>query len=837
MSFFSGLPFQPDSFQIEAAEHIDAGRSVVVVAPTGAGKTLIAEYAVARAYQAGGRAFYTTPIKALSNQKFADFCGAYGDGAVGLLTGDNVINGDAPIVVMTTEVLRNMIYAESTALDDLAVVVLDEVHYLQNRYRGAIWEEVIIHLPVEIPLVCLSATIANAEEFTGWVSSRRGDTALVVETRRPVPLESMYLVKDRFHEGQMALLPVFGRDGKRPNPQVTKLLDKGRGRRRRFAAPRRMDVAELLAAEGLLPAIYFIFSRDGCDQAATRVAASGLGLTDGAARAAIRERIERLTEHLPARDLETLGYASWSERLERGVAAHHAGMVPAFKEAVEDLFAAGLLKLVFATETLSLGINMPARTVVLERLSKFTGEAHEVLQPGDYTQLTGRAGRRGIDAAGTAVVLHNFDIPFGRVAGIAAQGSHPLESSFEPTYNMVANLVANYSKEAAERLLNASFAQFRSQEHRARLEESLGDHERDLAEFRRRAECHRGDLWAYLDAGGGVEHQGAAMRDFVQRFRDGDVLRLGDDEQERGVILARGWGANPRFMLLEAQGEVRRVSAADLSPRVALIGQMILPEPVRSKDSGYRSSVARMLRDWEPDPRWEPDEFVTGDDPVAACPRLTDHLAWVRRAQRTAGEVKRLQRRLERTDAGLVPHFRRILRLLETWGYVRGWKLTRKGAQLRFVYNELDLLLTEAIDRGHLRGIDPAELAALISLFTFEARRADGGGDPPPGTIAERVAQIGDLAGDLAAAERQAGLAETRLPDAGFAAVAYAWAMGHDLEDLFEDDFAAGDFVRNCRQLIDLVRQVRDGFPELATVAAAAVRQVDRGVVAAGGRL
>jgi ATP-dependent RNA helicase HelY len=668
VSFFTDLPFAPDPFQVEAAEHIAAGRSVVVVAPTGAGKTLIAEYAVARAHAAGDRAFYTTPIKALSNQKYTDFRAAYGEDEVGLLTGDNVINGDAPIVVMTTEVLRNMIYAESAALDRLGVVVLDEVHYLQNRYRGSVWEEVIIHLPREIPLVCLSATIANPEEFTGWVSSRRGDTGLVVETRRPVPLESMYLVQDRFHEGQMVFLPVFGKGGKRANPQVTRLLDKGRGRRRRFAVPRRQEVAELLAAEELLPAIYFIFSRDGCDQAATRVAAAGLGLTDAAARAAIRDRAEQMTEHLPAGDLATLGYAAWLERLERGVAAHHAGMVPAFKETVEDLFAAGLLKLVFATETLSLGINMPARTVVLERLSKFTGEAHEVLQPGDYTQLTGRAGRRGIDAAGTAVVLHNYDIPFGRVAGIAAEGSHPLESSFEPTYNMAANLVANYSRDAAERLLNASFAQFRSRQQRGRLEESLAEREREEEEFRRRAECSRGDLWAYLDAGGGLEHHGAAMRDFAQRFRDGDVLRMSDAVGDRGVIIARGWGANPRFVVLDAGGEVRRISAADFSPAVALIGQLILPEPIRSRDSGYRSSVARLLRAWEPDARWEPDEFGGGEGPVAGCPDLADHLNWARRARRAAAEVRRLRKRLERDDAGLVPHFRRLLGLLEGIG-------------------------------------------------------------------------------------------------------------------------------------------------------------------------
>ncbi len=837
MTYLSGFPFRPDPFQLEAAEHIDAGRSVVVVAPTGAGKTVVAQYAVARAYRAGKRSFYTAPIKALSNQKFADLRAEYGEDAVGLLTGDNVINGDAPIVVMTTEVLRNMIYAESPALDELAVVILDEVHYLQNRYRGSVWEEIIVHLPRSISIVSLSATIANPDEFTAWITSRRGDTGLVIETHRPVPLESLYLVKDRFHEGVLDLLPVF--KGTRPNPYVTKLLHKGRGRQRRFTAPRRIEVAEVLEDEGLLPAIYFIFSRAGCDQATEWVANSRLQLTTAEERTEIRQRVEVLTQHLPPQDLGALGYDGWLGRLEKGVAAHHAGMVPAFKEAVEHLFIAGLIKLVFATETLSLGINMPARTVVLERLSKFNGESHEVLQPGDYTQLTGRAGRRGIDTEGTAIVLHNFDIPFERVAGIAAEGSHPLVSSFQPTYNMATNLIANYEQRAAEELLNASFAQFRASERKAQLRDRLSQREEEVAHFRRQAECDRGDIWAYLDQHGDavVDHH-AAMRDFVQRFRDGDVLRLSEAEEDRAILLARGWGANPRMVLLMADGSVRRVSADQLETSVAVIGQMFLPEPVRTKDGGYRKSVARLLRQWKVDPDFVLDEFRSGADDVGveSCPDLVQHLKWVRRSQKANSELRRLRRRLERADEGLVPRFRTLLSLLGQWGYVQGWSLTTKGEQLRFVYNELDLLLTEAVARGILDELNGPELAAVTSMFTYEARRIDADQPAPPGVIGERIKQIDRLALELIAAERGAGLPETRLPEAGFAATAYAWASGHSLEDLFDDDMGAGDFVRNCRQLIDVMRQLRDEFPRLAASAAEGIRKMDRGVVAAGGR-
>jgi ATP-dependent RNA helicase HelY len=830
-------PFTPDRFQTEAVAHIGQGKSVVVVAPTGAGKTYVAEQAVALVVERGERAFYTTPIKALSNQKYSDFRAAYGQERVGLLTGDNVINPEAPIVVMTTEVLRNMIYAESTALDGLAVVVLDEVHYLQNRYRGSVWEEVIIHLPNHIPLVCLSATIANPEEFTAWVRSRRdGNTELVIETHRPVPLESMYMLKDRHRDGAVAVFPVF--QGKRANPQVSRLLQKGRGRHRRFAPPRRLEVIEELQHDALLPAIYFIFSRAGCDQAAEFVAGAGLGLTTPGERAEIRERVGTLTEHLPPEDLTALGYDSWLERLERGVAAHHAGMVPAFKETVEDVFAAGLAKVVFATETLSLGINMPARTVVLERLSKFTGEAHEILQPGDYTQLTGRAGRRGIDVMGTAVVLHNMDIPFERVAGIAALGSHPLESSFQPTYNMAANLIANYSQEAAERLLSASFAQFRSELRRTELEDRLREREEEAGHFGRQAECDRGDIWAFVESADGAPlNQLQTLRDFAQQFREGDVLRPGRDPSGRWVLLARGWGANPRMVFVDEDGAEQRVSADRLDPSVAIVGLMELPTPVRSRDGGYRNSVARRLREWSPDPAFVVREHQTNDgDGVGGCPRLADHLVAVRRYQRVDKDIRRLRRRVDRSREGLVPMFRSILSLLGQWGYVAGWSLTDKGRRLRFIYNELDLLLVETVARGLLDDLDGPHLAALTSLFTYEARRSEGIETEPPPGIGDRADEIRQMARRLIDAETAEGLPESRMPEPGFAAIAHAWAAGHPLEDLFTDELAAGDFVRNCRQLIDVLRQVRDEFPGLRSAAAEAIKAIDRGVVAAGGR-
>ncbi len=469
--FLGERPFPLDPFQLDALDHLDAGRSVLVAAPTGSGKTLVAEYAVAQALEAGGRAFYTTPLKALSNQKYGDFVDAYGAGSVGLLTGDSSINGGARIVVMTTEVLRNMIYADPEQLKGLRCVVLDEVHYLEDPYRGAVWEEIILSAPAPIALVCLSATVSNAEELAGWIATVRGATGAVIEDHRPIELRNLYVVGDRSAE-RLHVLPTFV--GALPNPealgldrQARRITRRGpRGRpagRARLYRPRRVDVVERLGEEDLLPAIHFVFSRAGCDDAVRHCLDAGVRLTSPEERTALREIAERHVEDLSDADLRVLGYGRFVSGLEAGVAAHHAGMVPAFRETVEECFAKTLVKVVFATETLALGINMPARTVVIESLSKYSGAGHVDLTAGEYTQLTGRAGRRGIDAVGYAAVLWSPFHTFEEVAALASSRSRPLRSSFRPTYNMTVNLVRRYERDAAYRLVRSSFAQYLSE--------------------------------------------------------------------------------------------------------------------------------------------------------------------------------------------------------------------------------------------------------------------------------------------------------------------------------------------------------------------------------------
>ncbi|MDH4117120.1 MAG: DEAD/DEAH box helicase [Acidimicrobiia bacterium] len=838
--FLTQLPYAADPFQHEAGEALASGRGVVVTAPTGAGKTLVAEIAIHLAVTAGRKVFYTTPIKALSNQKFGDLIGRYGSDRVGLLTGDNVINGGAEIVVMTTEVLRNMIYTDAEVVDAVEFVILDEVHYLQDRFRGAVWEEILIHAPPHVKMVALSATIANADEFAAWIAERRGDTVLIVEEERPVPLESLYLVADRAGTQRLHLLPMFSGDARknRPNPRLDRLLNLGK--KNRFTTPGRVEIVEMLQEENLLPAIYFVFSRAGCDGAALSLTESGLRLVDGDARDRIRSIAEEHTAHLSDADLSALDYGRWITTLECGIAAHHAGMVPAFKETVEELFASGLLKVVFATETLALGINMPARTVVLDSLSKFDGEGHAMLEPGDYTQLTGRAGRRGIDTRGYGVVLHSRFVRLDQVQRIASTGSHPLRSSFRPTYNMAVNLVANYSEERALELLDASFAQFQRESAGLSAQRTLENLQQKEIDERSRAQCELGSVEEYaalLD-----KSNTSQARSLAGRLHPGDVIDIpAGSRAGRYVVLrrvARG-KKGVRHLVLGTSGRTSTIGEHEVVPGTAVSGSVHFPRDFRGQDRKFNQVVLRQLRAIPPAGKARPELPPTTrpDHPVAACRDAESHVRWLRKARRTAKRINQLRSDLRRQGVGLVDEFNSIRSLLTEWSYLDSWELTGRGERLRFLYNEMDLLLTESIERGLLWNLDSAELAAFLSCFVYEPR-SDQPSEPawPTTTLTDRFATLERLSDELAGAERLHRLPPSRRPDPGFVEAAHAWASGKELDAVpIPDRLAAGDFVRICRQLVDLVRQVRDVVSELSDDARAALAAVDRGVVAAQG--
>lgn len=852
--FVASLGFEPDRFQLEAFDALDGGHSVLVAAPTGSGKTVVAEYAIARALDAGQKAFYTTPLKALSNQKYGDLTRVYGRERVGLLTGDNSINGGAPVVVMTTEVLRNMIYAGAAALEGLRYVVLDEVHYLQNPYRGAVWEEVIVHAPPDIDLVCLSATVSNAEEFADWVQTVRGSTRAVIEDRRPIELANLYLVGDRATQ-RPHLLPTFV-DG-RPNPEaasldshsVQKWDHRGRPHGGRLYTPRRAEVIDLLGERSMLPAIYFIFSRAACDDAVRQCLQYGLRLTTADERRRIRAIAEAKVAPLTDSDLAALDYGSWLSGLEAGFAAHHAGMVPPFKEAVEVCFATALVKVVFATETLSLGINMPARSVAIEKLSKFNGERQEPLTPGEYTQLTGRAGRRGIDEKGYAVVLWSPFVAFDQVAGLASTRTDPLSSSFRPTYNMAANLVRRYAPDAARHLLNLSFAQYRTDADVVRLETQLERSTRALGDALAEAHCERGDVEEYRQLVRVASRRpiDAAVVLALGRLRPGDVIRApgGRAAGRLAAVLATSQrrGGDLRVIGLTADRRRLNLSPLDFAAPPHPVGRVPLPSPYAPRTTAFQRSVAEALGRLKVKP---PSGPAPGDDarspaeahPVASCSHAGAHLRAAERAQRSRRDAERLEHRIRGRTESLARQFDRVLGLLESWGYVEGWALTTGGERLVRLYHECDLLVAECVGAGLLDGLDAAAVAGLASVFTYEQRKPGSAPAPrfPSPEVRLRWIEIERIAQRLNAAEQEAALPPTRAPDPGFLAAASAWAAGETLEAvLVSEELSGGDFVRNVKQLVDLLRQLGDVVRDATTAAAArlAADRLFRGVVAA----
>ena len=875
-AFAEQFPFPLDDFQRTAIEAVDLGRSVLVAAPTGSGKTVVAEYAIERALDLGGKAFYTTPLKALSNQKFGDLTAKHGSDRVGLLTGDNAINSEAPVVVMTTEVLRNMLYERSGTLAGLVSVVMDEVHYLQDPYRGAVWEEVLIHLPLSVSVVCLSATISNAEEFGEWIGTLRGETSVVIEERRPVPLEHHYLVGRSLHPMHVQQEGVL-----MPNPYVVSLdqrelrvrsyrragsgtiqqqrIGRPREGHRGVYAPRREEVVEVLAEQGMLPAIYFVFSRAGCDRSVKWLRESGLRLTTRSEAAMIREVAESRAAWIDEEDLVTLGFYEFLEGLMAGVAAHHAGMLPVFKETVEHLFEVGLVKVVFATETLSLGINMPAKTVVIEDLWKFQGERHELLTPGEYTQLTGRAGRRGIDELGHAVVVYQRQVPFERVAGLAATRTYDLTSSFRPSYNMAVNLVRNYPREQAHQLLNSSFAQFLADRGVVVLERQRERDREALEGYRKNFVCHLGDFeeyWALVtrarqlrddDRRGRERARSEAIREAVTKLRPGDVIHVPRARRRGLAVVVAARDGKPT--VLSEDRSFFRLGAKDFDDPPPVLTRIALPRSGSSRSARYRRDVAAKLvslrmRAPKPDrTSTDPDiereaaelEVRAAAHPCASCPELAKHERWAARADALEAQLKGVDRRIRTRTETLARQFDRVLAVLEGLEYVSGWAVTEKGRTLARIYGEGDLLIGEALADGLLNDLSPSEVAALVSSVVYESReRVPLAGSMPTGASTERYQRLERIWRRIRRAEDEHQVQLCRELDAGFGVPVFHWAEGKPLEDVLQEtEMAPGDFVRNCKQLLDLLRQIEDvAEPAVSELVGQGRASVQHGVVA-----
>ncbi|MCD0450091.1 DEAD/DEAH box helicase [Actinocorallia sp. API 0066] len=880
---FRGLyDFDLDGFQLEACRALEAGDGVLVAAPTGSGKTVVGEFAVHMALREGRKCFYTTPIKALSNQKYGDLVKRYGAANVGLLTGDNSVNGEAPVVVMTTEVLRNMLYAGSQTLDRLAYVVMDEVHYLADRFRGAVWEEVIIHLAESVRVVALSATVSNAEEFGEWLKAVRGDTTVIVDEHRPVPLWQHMLVGTRLYD----LFVEDAREGRaRVNPELRRIslddvrkakINAGRrsGRRRdhrpvRFRPPARPDVIERLDRAGLLPAITFIFSRNGCEAAVAQCLHSGLRLTSRQDAELIRRIAQERTADIPEADKAVLGYHDWLAGLERGIAAHHAGMLPVFKEVVEELFARNLIRAVFATETLALGVNMPARTVVIEKLDKWNGESHADLTPGEYTQLIGRAGRRGIDVEGHAVVLYQPGVDPGAVAGLAGTRTYPLNSSFRPSYNMAVNLVGAVGRERAGTLLEESFAQFQADRAVVGLARQLRKSEEAMAGYAEAAHCHLGDFMEYAglrralsDAEAQLSRHRAGARRLevarsLERLRPGDVVVV-PSGRTQGVALILDSGLAKRsdgpapLVLLDSR-QVKRLTLADFTAPAEPVERVKIPKWFSPRNPQHRKDLAATLRTKVPHADAKRHRArgggAEGDDaeiqrlrgalrahPCHGCDDREDHARWAERYFRLERETTGLRRRVESRSQVIARTFDRVCAVLEQLGYLQDGEVTDAGRRLGRIYSELDLLTAESLRERVWAGLSPAELAACVSALVYESRQPEDAAPPriPQGSR-EALTRMVRLWRELEGVEKDNDVAFLREPDLGFAYAAYRWTGGEDLDEVLgETGMTAGDFVRSVKQLMDLLGQIADaaGDGEVRRTARQAAEAMRRGVVA-----
>ncbi|WP_061962125.1 DEAD/DEAH box helicase [Demequina flava] len=892
--FEESLNFPLDGFQREACEAVADGHSVLVAAPTGAGKTIVGEYAVHHAFTRGEKAFYTTPIKALSNQKFHDLGKTYGPENVGLLTGDTSINSDAPIVVMTTEVLRNMIYAGSRTLDTLGAVVLDEVHYLADRFRGSVWEEVIIHLGPRTALIALSATVSNAEEFGAWLTEVRGDTKVVVSEHRPVPLWPHVLMREGIFD-----LYAPGVDPQDPgvnpaiNPELADISKRakfdGRSNPRKGGyrpgrnanrptgrrSPPRFAVVDVLDRQALLPAIVFVFSRAGCEDAVDQVRSSGLSLTTEQERVEIGAIVDERCSGIPTADLAALNYTHWRDHLEAGIAAHHAGMIPLFKEVVEHLFSAGYLKVVYATETLALGINMPARSVVLEKLVKWDGQGHKDLTAGEYTQLTGRAGRRGIDIEGHAVVVEHpgFDAP--QLGRLASRRTYPLVSSFSPSYNMAINLVAQSGVETARELLELSFAQYQADQTVVGKARRVRELDATIEGYGESVKCDRGDFMAYAalrerinraqkDASKAVKRQRReAGVETLSNLRRGDVVRIASGKRSglAAVVLPDHHESTPRPTVVTSKAQAVRLSIADLQAGVELVGAIKVPKKIDSRNPRQRKELAQQMdnarhtfdmpsRASKRAPAADDDGRVDAlrrelrEHPCHQCPEREQHARWAERYHRTLRDKDKLVGEITRTTGSIAKIFDRRCAVLRDLEYLEGTgedtSVTKSGEMMKRLYSENDLVIAECLRQNIWSELTAPALAAAVSTLLYNGRREDDSRPPkipggPSGVLGRALRDSVRVWSRIDDLQHEHRLPEAPAPHWGIVSAIHAWAQGRTLDAALRDtEIAPGDMVRWCKQVIDVLDQIGQVAPneKIRTRARTAIDAMRRGVVA-----
>jgi ATP-dependent RNA helicase HelY len=763
------LPFEMDPFQREAIGALEQHQGVLVSAPTSSGKTVVAEWAIWRCLEAGGhgngeRVLYTSPLKALSNQKFGDLCQRYGEANVGLVTGETSIRPFAQVVVMTTEILRNLVYDDPLSLERVSWVILDEIHYIDEYPRGTVWEEVIVQAPRHIKFIGLSATITNVDEVAAWMTERRGRMAVVVRQERPVELRTWLGMRNQ-------LLPLLDRNG-RLDRQTLERAQQDRSGDRRMGGSRlawasendTLRILDQLAEQDMLPAIYFIFSRRGCREAMARCSTHRVDFTSLQQKFEIDEVLaQRLAEVDDPDEAELYVRSLSMDLLRRGIAMHHAGLLPYVKETIEALFQMGLLKVVFATETLALGLNMPARACVISTFTKFDGQGFAALRSGQLAQLLGRAGRRGIDSIGHGVILRDPEVDLGVICETLLGNDMAVESKFAPTYNMTLNLLRRHTPPEAEALLEQSFGQYQRIRALDNLKERRPNLEARLEDLRRRrfrhpkVACTERTMSQFLGARTGLDAAREEARQLRrQHFRDRRRGRFGDGTQDPAGRLER------------------------------------LRRTIRQEERRLSSS------------------------PCPTCPLLSDH-------QASRREIDEIQAELEGAEATArvreheyrtqLQAYRSVLAQL---GYLAQDRPTRLGLLAAAVYGENTLLVSQTVADGWLDDLSQEEICATLVMLAAEDRNPDrpSGKRRMPTSRLEKIARrLRQAQRELAETEAGWGLSESRSPSLDYVEYVYNWARGVPLTELQPPPGVdSGDALRATKACYALSRQLEQGL-------------------------
>ena len=849
--FKMGLSFELDRFQLEAIDYFLQGNSVVVAAPTGSGKTIVGEFAVFHVNKNNQRTFYTTPLKALSNQKYLEFVEKFGYEQVGLLTGDNAINQDASIVVMTTEVLRNMIYQTPEKIEELGVAILDEVHFLADKERGVVWEEILILLNKNVKIVALSATVSNVEDFADWLHEIRGDCKFVIEEKRPVPLSQLIATSN-------SLIPLFSNDEGQINKKVLNLYKRSYTKSHvKSEIPTRVEIVENIKDYQLLPSIFFIFSRKGCDLAVEQIRKSNIQLTNENERFEIKKYLQNRFDDIDASDWSALRVDEWIDCAIRGFSSHHAGLIPQMKEAAEYLFQKGLLKLIFATETLSVGINMPAKSVVLEKMDKWNGSTHEMLSPAEFTQLTGRAGRRGIDVDGEAIIAFHPHSEPKFIANLVSSRTFELTSTFEPKYNMVLNLLEHRNLNETKSLLNKSFAQYYQKKDSKNVTEQIQYENEKLQRKRSEFTCHLGDIKEYYEIILQINdfHKQENLRSKNQKsfkkgieIYPGNIVGIRNLRKSKYALITKILTSkrDSEFWAVLDNGEGRKINQRSIDFNVGVVGDLEINQDVDFSKKYIRDDFSKRIRITVGNltkKRVEKFDLIDLKNNLKnhvchKCPQIQQHLRFGENIERNRKYIKSLEAHLENDFVNLSKKCDQVIELLSGLDYINinqnQITLTKWGNYLKQIHSEFDLLIIEALRKKLFDNLTPVQLSCLLSGFVYSPRRDEL--DIPVNVdeiIKNNANQILKLSDQVIELERKFRISNLKNPHFGMANIIKQWCNDVNLKKiLLKTDIAPGDFVRNVKQIIDLLRQLkRLDISGITKTAGEAILLLDKGVV------